>query len=532
MPQAQQCSTSSCSDANAERGGVESRAARRLRLWVQGVSLLAFVWLLWSTVFPLAQSLVPVDIFLRLDPLLTLGLPLATRAFIPSLLPGLLTLAVCLVAGRIFCGYVCPLGATLDLWGWLLQKASFRQAGRAALGPRAEEILPRLKYLVLTALLAAAALGVNLLFWASPIPLVTRFYTVVLAPLVSLPAKAGLNVAQSSPDLLPGWASSLAYLQWEPHRYEALGFTLFLLALLLALEAVRPRFWCRFLCPSGALMSLFSLHPLWRAENRCGAPCESCRRRCPTPAAQLPSRRAFLAATGVGAVSAALHLAELPSGLATGKGLLTAPDAIRPPAALPEAQFLDRCVRCGQCMKACPSNALQPAWGGLGHAGLAGLFAPVLTPRRGACEPDCNVCGQVCPSAAIRPLPVAQKQWAKVGTALVVPGRCLAFSMDRRCVVCQEVCPYGAIDLVQIEGHTAPVPVVKSNRCFGCGYCEFHCPVRIPAIVVEAFHALRLQNDDYMTEGRAQGLDLVPGRHGSVQETELPPDALPPGFTE
>lgn len=504
--------------------GGETRRARRWRLAAQSLSLCLFLWLLGRTAFPLLWTVLPVDSFLRLDPLLSTGLPLAARAWIPALLPGLGVLALCLLAGRVFCGYICPLGATLDVWGWLLKKSGLHSRALAYPTPN---WLPRTKYLLLAALLTAAALGVNLLFWASPMALVTRFYTVILFPLLALPGQEALQLAQSQ--LTWGAASGLAYAEWPARHYDALWGTFALLALLLALDIWRPRFWCRYLCPAGALMSLFSLRPLWSAEWRCGAPCEHCRRSCPTPVPSLPSRRAFLAATGMGAAGAALHLTELGNGVATGKGLSSPP--LRPPGAVPERAFLARCARCGQCMRACPTNALQPAWGP-GQGGAAGLLAPVFTPRRGPCEPQCQVCGQVCPSAALTPLPLEQKQWAKVGTALIVPGRCLAWSQDKRCMVCQEVCPYGAIDLLRQEGHTAPVPVVRAQRCFGCGYCEFHCPVRVPAVVVEPFHALRLPGAEYASEARAQGLELTPGRHGAVEEMELAPGDLPPGFTE
>ena len=81
-----------------------------------------------------------------------------------------------------------------------------------------------------------------------------------------------------------------------------------------------------------------------------------------------------------------------------------APILIRPPGALPEKDFLARCIRCGECMKACPTNTLQPV---ALVAGFSAFFSPKITPRRGPCEPLCNVCGHVCPTGAIRALPVA-----------------------------------------------------------------------------------------------------------------------------
>jgi ferredoxin len=102
-------------------------------------------------------------------------------------------------------------------------------------------------------------------------------------------------------------------------------------------------------------------------------------------------------------------------------------------------------------------------------------------------------------------------------------------------VVCQEVCPYGAISLEQAQGAKVPVPIIKAHRCFGCGYCEYHCPVFIPAITVQPLSALRLTHGQYKAEAALLGLDLMP-----VAERPLVPEApeafpaggLPPGFTE
>jgi ferredoxin len=214
-------------------------------------------------------------------------------------------------------------------------------------------------------------------------------------------------------------------------------------------------------------------------------------------------------------------------------GLIHRPALIRPPGAAPEEDFLRLCLRCGACMQACPGNGLQPT---LFLAGLAGLFSPVLVPRRGACAAACNACGEVCPSGAVRKLPLEEKQRAKIGAAHVLRQKCLAWEEDKRCVVCQEVCPYGSISLRTLPGCQAPVPFVKAERCFGCGACEYHCPVASPAIVVEAGGALRLRKGSYIEAAREARLtlelapkdaqDLLPGGES------LPEDSLPPGFTE
>ncbi len=87
---------------------------------------------------------------------------------------------------------------------------------------------------------------------------------------------------------------------------------------------------------------------------------------------------------------------------------------VRPPGAQNEAEFLSRCIRCGQCMKVCLTNGLQPV---LWEAGLEGLYTPRLVPRMGYCSFSCNLCGQVCPTGAIPHLNLKVKQATVLGTA-------------------------------------------------------------------------------------------------------------------
>jgi ferredoxin len=122
---------------------------------------------------------------------------------------------------------------------------------------------------------------------------------------------------------------------------------------------------------------------------------------------------------------------------------------VRPPGSLPEQQFLSRCIKCGQCMRICPTNVIHPA--GL-TAGLEGLWTPVLNFRIGTsgCQHNCIACGHLCPTAAIRPISLEERQGLgrhveqgpiKIGTAFIDRGRCLPWAMDRPCIVCQENCP-------------------------------------------------------------------------------------------
>lgn len=363
---------------------------------------------------------------------------------------------------------------------------------------------------------------------------------------------------------------------------------------LIVLECVQPRFWCRYLCPAGALQGLLARlspvrHRLSPACTRCGrcaaicpmgqapaevdpAHCLSCRQcvavcpqgavhfgreaagtmsarkiarktagtrsektaegalSCSSPSRKTsscsnPSRRKLFCAAGAGAAVALLGRLSGQSGLFPATTSL-----VRPPAALPEEDFLRLCLRCGACMQVCPGKALQPL---LFQAGRAGFHSPVLAPRLGACLPDCALCGTVCPTGALKKLPLQEKRWAKMGTAVVNRTLCLAFAEGRRCMVCKENCPYGAVDVVAREGVPVAVPVVQANRCYGCGFCEKACPKTPAAIAVSAEGALRLNSGDYQARARSLGLELDPEQHKRKQAG--PPaswNGAPPGFLE
>jgi ferredoxin len=132
-----------------------------------------------------------------------------------------------------------------------------------------------------------------------------------------------------------------------------------------------------------------------------------------------------------------------------------------------------------------------------------------------------------------------EKQHAKVGTAVIDRNRCLPWSQDHRCLICDEQCPYNAIVFKTDAEHQVKLPVVNANKCNGCGQCEDKCPVLgESAIVVVPQGELRLAGGSYVEEARALGL-VFAAEEGKLKDsfkTELPPGieekkpALPPGI--
>src|SRR5512137_1548288 len=138
-----------------------------LRRFVQGLSLCVFLVLLWYAVFPLVLP-VPVDLFLRMDPIVLITTIITTWSFVPSLLLAIVIVGLTIIFGRFFCSMVCPMGITIDVIDNLIPPSS--GVKRRLSLPRAS--LKIIKYIGLCFVMAAALLGVSFAYLVAPIPLI------------------------------------------------------------------------------------------------------------------------------------------------------------------------------------------------------------------------------------------------------------------------------------------------------------------------------------------------------------------------
>ncbi|MDP2839257.1 MAG: 4Fe-4S dicluster domain-containing protein, partial [Syntrophales bacterium] len=300
-------------------------------------------------------------------------------------------------------------------------------------------------------------------------------------------------------------------------------------------------------CQKGCPMGAIGEDPLITGAADC-IQCRECAEICSQKAISFPasfsgvgeysgfdlSRRGFVYSVGGGLTLGFLSL-RTPFTSLQGRRQL-----IRPPGALPETAFLRTCIRCGECMKSCVTNTLQPS---LWESGFSGLWTPKLELRMAACEPNCNVCGKVCPTQAIRSLSMEEKTHAKIGTAVLRKETCLVWAQNKLCLICDEICPYNAIVFRPVEGYRRPV--VIASRCNGCGYCEQRCPVKgESAIVVVPDGEIRLAEGSYIREAKKLQLEFKPDpgddkylleesgfkvEQGSKEEKSVPADKPIPG---
>jgi ferredoxin len=386
---------------------------RRLRLYVQLAFCVLAVGLLWPVPFwPALPQYVSGS-----SSLVAICGSIASRTLAAGTILGFGFAVLALWKRRWFCHYVCPTGL-------LLEEISRSGLKKTAWWRRCPSVG---QYLALLTLIGAL-IGYPLFLWLDPLAIFSNAFSV-----------------RGAADFAAGLVSIL------------------ILLILCLLSVTSGGIWCARLCPLGATQDLlealrlfFHSKDIERGKGVLQFSNKAVRNR-------FARRTVILGAAGIGIGVWAKHV-----GAIRGE---TAP--LRPPGASPESQFAGLCIRCGNCVRTCPSAIIHPD---TGEAGIAGLLAPHIIYEDEYCLEDCIQCLRVCPSGALRQMDLAEKQRYIIGEALVDGSICVLVRGEKECDLCARACSFHAIRIHWDETQYIAYPLVDPNKCNGCGACEVSCP--------------------------------------------------------
>lgn len=518
-----------------------------LRRISQAFFLILFLYLFLNAVYkgnfdnPIEKNIRPshpIRFFFDIDPLITISSWLATGTIYKGLMFSLIIISITMIMGRFFCGWVCPLGTLNHIIG--IVRPSLKSLKRIEVS----KLKPSqsIKYYLLIALLISAFFGSLQVGLLDPNSFLWRSLATSFLPAFSFIWQETTSFFYSLN--VPYLFILIDYSNHFFYKFAIAGKSAFyhygwliglLFLLVLFLNRRVPRFWCRYICPLGALLgfiSKLSIFGLEKRDDKCddcdicilgcqGAAnpkgrakwvvsecmmCFNCYNDCPQNALKFKffpknkgtatemidlNRRKVLISLGAGVIF--IPLSRASDKIEKNYN----PYLIRPPGAVEEKEFLRRCIKCGECMKICPTNALHPC---LLEGGIEGIWSPILIPRIGYCENTCVLCGYACPTEAIKELTEEEKLGSngrggiKIGLAAIDRGRCLPWALKIPCIVCEEHCPTSPkaiyLEDVVIKGRNGKdiklkFPYVDPKLCWGCGICEYKCPVKDkPAIYV------------------------------------------------
>ena len=523
----------------------------RVRIASQVLFLAFFIFAVWAT-WTSRLGGYPVSALLELDPLVMLSTVLATGYFYKLLGWGLIIVAITFLFGRVFCNWMCPYGTLHQFIGWLFDN----RAGTQRIEQNRYHPVQFLKYSILIVFLLMSAMGALQIGLLDPIVMMYRAMATFFAPILDI-ALGRLGGATEGLGVDSAWLDTLKFAPGVEHRIFVGSFWIGVIFLFfVVMNLWKPRFFCRFVCPLGALLGVIASKSVFRINRivdkctdcnlcllRCEGACDpqaqlrqsecfacmNCIDDCPENALEftafrqdrkqvLPypdlSRRKVVFAGAVGLIAAP---ALRNDGRVNDENFSAA--MIRPPGSVEESEFLERCIKCDQCLNVCPTNVLQPAT--LKEGGIEAVWTPVMNFHIAHCQLKCTLCSEVCPTGAIRKIDVAEKLGegpyreqgpVRLGTAFIDTNRCLPWANQVPCVVCEEVCPVAPKAIQTYDEETKDVfgkmvilnkPFIVPDLCIGCGICEAECPVQDqPAVYVTAVGESRSENRKLLLRSR------------------------------
>ena len=431
-------------------------------------------------------------------------------------------IALTLIFGRIYCSVICPLGVFQDILARFHRKKNKYGYSKEVCW---------LRYPLLVLFIIALVAGVGSFFQLlAPYSSYGRIATMIFQPLWML----GNNVLA----VIAERADSYAFYSVDVWIKSLPVFIIVLVTLvvLFVLAWRGGRTYCNTICPVGTILSFFSRFSLLKIRfdaDKCKN-CSMCSRNCKaacidykthtvdysrcvvcgncisnckfgalkysggtsrtshtSPASSTStidtSKRSFLVATAMVAGAAMAQKKEklMDGGLAEleDKVVPERQTPLTPPGSLSFQHFAQHCTGCQLCVSECPNNVLRPS------SDLMHLMLPEMSYERGYCRPECTRCSEVCPAGAIKLVDKPEKSSVQIGHAVWIKKNCVVLTDEVECGNCARHCPSGAIEMVPLDpdNEESPmIPAINEAACIGCGACEYVCPSRpFSAIYVE-----------------------------------------------
>lgn len=429
-----------------------------------------------------------------------------------------LGIILALFFGRIYCSTVCPLGVFQDIVSW--KSRLFRKKSKKY---HFDYSKPQniLRYLILAITIIIFIAGSSsLILLLDPYSIFGRIITQLFRPLI-IWGNDGLAVTLNK-------MGNYSLYKVEQVSFVPLAFGVSLLFFLLT--TIMSWFWgrlyCNTICPVGTALGFISKISIFHISieesscNRCGACEKHCKSKCIDSTAKKVDdsrcvscyncvgtckkggikydiryknrriqpvqndvdngRRTFLLASGAALTSVAFANTKK---IISNNDTILSRKPIMPPGASNIDHFNTHCTGCQLCVSKCPMQVLKPA---ALQYGLTGITQPHLTfSTHVFCTYDCNICTTVCPTGALRKLPMEEKKLTQIGVAKFRKNKCVVYTKEKDCGACSEHCPTQAVHMIPYKNGLT-IPEVTENLCIGCGGCESICPVRpYQAIYVE-----------------------------------------------
>lgn len=442
--------------------------------------------------------------------------PALVSLFTGSALAFALLILLTILFGRVYCSFLCPLGILQDIISSVSNIIKKKNNGGKLpkQGYKKPHNVLRYTILVLVAICLVAG-------FTYPLALLDPYsnYGKIAGQLFS-------SVELSITNLLAGIMPATFYVQqYVKVTMYAFIYSLFFLLLVAVFSAVRGRLYCNTVCPVGSFLGLLSGCSLFKPAidkdmcvkcNQCVNSCKSncinletkeidatrcvacynCLTSCKRGGVKLvptwfkkssertienKERRNALIAMGGFAAAVAARKFIFPSAKYSAIEGATGKDTpILPPGARNIEAFKDACTACHACVAACPNKIIKPA---SFEYGIDGIMLPTVKYDKKYCSYECNACSQTCPHGALKHLSLEEKQKTQIALAVYDPSTCIVVAEGMQCGACSRNCPAGAIDMVP---HPAvprlQIPQINSDKCIGCGACEYACPAIPKAI--------------------------------------------------